>query len=168
MGYDVYGLNPKNVEYLEANHPGDFDFSKSQVNSPEYKEWRHKEWTAEATSGVYFRQSVGGYWGVLMYWAQKIIKDLPNSIMFNEGYVINEEDAIKIADYIEDLLSKDEFKESIAEFLTTRYNDDRDKGYYGDMPELTMEILDEKVNEMSHIVSTFVKFAKNSGGFRIS
>ena len=155
MGYDVYGLNPKNVEYLEDNLPEYFDFSKFSVNSPEYKDWKSKEWEAKAISGVYFRQSVGGYWGVLMFWAKKAIEGLPNSIMYNEGYVINEEDAIKIADYIEPIVVADGFRDVVEEFLTKEYSSKTDN-------------LNEEVDQFIHIVSTFVEFAKNSGGFRIS
>jgi len=155
MGYDVYGLNPKNVEYLEANHPGDFDFSKFSVNSPEYKDWHMKEWEVKAISGVYFRQSIGGYWDELMYWAKQVIEDLPNSVLYNEGYVINEEDAIKIADYIGSKLVGDKFRVVVREYLTSAYPSKIDN-------------LDKEVDQFEHIVSKFVEFAKNSGGFRIS
>ena len=155
MGYDVYGLNPKNVEYLEANLPEYFDFSKFSVNSPEYKDWHMKEWEVKAISGVYFRQSIGGYWDELMYWAKQVIEDLPNSVLYNEGYVINEEDAIKIADYIGSKLVSDKFRVVVREYLTSAYPSKIDN-------------LDKEVDQFEHIVSKFVEFAKNSGGFRIS
>ena len=161
MGYDVYGLQPKNVEYLNENHPGDFDFSKFDFSSPEYQTHSKKEWEANATSGYYFRQSIGGYWAAIMSFADNVIENLPDEVMFNSNYIIEENDAIKVANHIEQVLNKDTFEQEAKEYVKEKY-DRRVKEYGGEYN------LEDEYLQFKHILSTFVNFAKNSGGFRIA
>jgi hypothetical protein len=159
MGYDVYGLKPKNSEYASTIHPGKYE-GKGDYFSPEYKKWRRKEWIADATAGYYFRQSVGGYWGLLMSFADQVIPDLPDEVMYNSYYVIEDEDAVKIADHIQSILDKDTFEEESKEYLKNKL-DESSKKYNIEYN------FDEEYQEFIEILETFVVFAKNSGGFEI-
>ena len=168
MGFDVYGLQPKNLKYRDDNHPGEFDFSKFDFTTPEYKEYHEKSWDANATSGYYFRQSVGGFWGVIMSFADNVIEDLPKEVMSNEDYVINESDALKLSFYINEVMNEDNFQEDARKFITNRHNSRKESGMYGLLEDTSDELVEGKYNEFVNILSTFVNFAKNSGGFRIS
>lgn len=145
MGFDLYGVNPK-------EKPDEIDFITATED--EIKAY----FIAQKKDGVYFRNNVW-WWHPL--W--NLIGELCSDILtekdikaggWNDGHLINKSKAVRIGQRLNKLLESGEVEKEIDKYLINRgeYDKDECKTWY--------DINKDNVKDFAH-------FAIHSGGFEI-
>ena len=197
MGFDLTGMNPKNLHLKEPKRPDNL-FELSEVEQKEYFD-KQSEYTSQ--SGTYFRNNVW-WWRPLAHYVlthTKVIdEDKKNCWSYNDHCIIEEEEAKQIAKQLRHLIKKGHTKRFEAEWEARRktlelHNDKVEKELNNHVKDVQRrmndsnlapkdfpkedhdkweEIYNKRNSDGSYPfteenVKEFSEFCKNSGGFTI-
>ena len=197
MGFDIIGLNPKNLHLKEPEEPDNL------WNLPEEKQNEYFNKRAEYTSqsGTYFRNNVW-WWRPLAHYVlthTKVIdEDKKKSWSYNDHCIVEDEEAIQIAKQLRYLIDKGHTKRFSAEWEARRktlelHNDKIEKELDNHVKDVQRKMNDsnlapkdfpkedydkwEKIYRRRNSdanypfsiknVEEFAEFCENSGGFSI-
>ena len=153
MGFDIYGMNPKQntkkPSLVEKVDDGDWVNAFDKMSEDERNEYFNlkSKWESE-NAGTYFRNNVW-WWRPLWDYIQERLKWNANEGHYNDGFEVEEEQALRIAVTIRED-SKSGYLRSYEEYH--RRNQEGEKFDYPFSVENAL---------------AFAKFCEQSGGFRI-
>ena len=120
MGFDITGLNPKNLKYKSPKYPKDLFQGCSKAEQDKYFEDLGKY---QEQKGTYFRNNVW-WWRPLAHYVlthTKVIDDNKKECWsYNDNCIVEEQEAIQIAKQLKHLIKKGHTKRFEAEWEARR------------------------------------------------
>jgi hypothetical protein len=169
MGFDITGLNPKNLHLQEPKRPDNL-FELSKEEQEKYFDKR-EEYTSQ--SGTYFRNNVW-WWRPLADYVLRFTKVIPENEHehwgYNDCYEVSQENAEMISQQLDHLIKSGHCKAYADKFEKQRLKIEKQ---FPDQYKRKWDQLYDKKNFNGNYpfsvdnVKEFSEFCKNSGGFTI-